>query len=551
MLKKIFIQNFAIIDELEVEFSNGFAAITGETGAGKSILLGALGLVLGNRAESSVLRNKEKKCTVEVFFDGESPAIQNWLRQEELDEGTDLIVRREIGTNGKSRAFINDTPVNLKQLKVLTSMLVDLHQQFDTLELGETWFQREMLDALAGCTEKVNTYHKHFIELNNLQKALESLKQLQQKAKNEQDYKTFLLTELQEAAFRENELEQLEQELKLLSNAGAISQTLNEAVRQLKESDTPVVQQLKSILTRLQLYKDAHPQLGILSERLQSAYIEISDIAAELDHLQESITVDEEKIQTVEQRLGIGYKLQKKHNLRSTAELLHLQYQLEEELQQVFHAEQTITAKEQAIAQLKHQLNKTADSIHTLRQKQSKPFEEQVNKLLHKVGMPNAKLKVEVIAGELNAHGRDEINFLFDANKSGHFEPISKVASGGELSRLMLCIKSLVAAHIELPTMIFDEIDTGISGEAAKQVGILLKDLAAKHQVISITHLPQIAAKADVHYYVYKQEEQKSIRTKIRLLTKDEQVETVAKMLSGENFTQSSLVTAKEMVMGG
>jgi DNA repair protein RecN (Recombination protein N) len=550
MLKKISIQNFAIIDELRVEFTGGFTAITGETGAGKSILLGALGLVLGNRAESIVLLNKEKKCTVEVLFQSHNTTIQQWLQQHELDEQDELIIRREISAAGKSRAFINDTPVNLSQLKELTLLLVDLHQQFDTLELGEAYFQREVVDALAGCTETVNNYHKDFLKLTSLQKELEELKQQQQKAKNEQDYKQFLLDELQEAAFKENELEQREQELKLLNNAGAISGTLNEAVKILKESDTPIVQQLKSLMNKLQVYKDVHPQLGSITERLQSAQIELSDISNELNHLQNEMTVDEEKIQLAEQRLTVGYKLQKKHNLHSTAELLQLQQQLEQEVALVFNAEQTIAAKEKIIEQLVQQLSKMADSIHEQRKKHSKLLEQKVNTLLHKVGMPNAAIKVEVNAGRLNAYGKDEISFLFDANKSRRFEPIYKVASGGELSRLMLCIKSLVAAHIQLPTMIFDEIDTGISGEAAKQVGILLKELSAKQQVITITHLPQIAAKASTHYYVYKQEENKAIHTKIRLLNKNEQVETIARMLSGENFTQSSLITAKEMVAG-
>lgn len=549
MLLKLSIKNFAIIDDLQVAFQPGLDVITGETGAGKSILLGALGLVLGNRAESNVLLNKEKKCIVEVSFHTEQHLkVKEWLQQQEMDEEDELILRREISPNGKSRAFVNDTPVNLTQLKELTSLLVDLHQQFDTLELGEENFQREVLDALSGCTKEVTQYHSSFLQFSKLQKELHQLKEQQQQAKKEQDYKQFLLHELAEASFKEDELEQLDQELQLLNNAGAISSVLTDAVQYLKEGDAPVVQQLKSVLQRLQHYKDVHKDLSDISDRLQSAQIELADIASELDHLQNTISIDEARMQQINERLELGYKLQKKHGVQTTNELITLQQQLEDEVQVVFDMEQSIAAKEKEVQQLKLQLDKEAEAIHQKRKKQSAPFCEQVNSLLNRVGMPNARLQVELKETALNSYGKDEISFLFDANKSNRFEPISKVASGGELSRLMLCIKSLVAAGIELPTMIFDEIDSGISGEAAIQVGILLKELSRNHQVITITHLPQIAAKASAHYFVYKEEDHAQVRTRIRLLKQDEQIETIAKMLSGEKVTESSLVTAREMV---
>lgn len=551
MLQKLSIQNFAIIDELAVEFQPELNTITGETGAGKSILLGALGLVLGNRADSTVLMNKEKKCVVEAFFSaGNYSKVKEWLQQQEMDEENELILRREIAANGKSRAFVNDTPVNLTQLKELTSILVDLHQQFDTLELGEENFQREVLDALSGCTKEVKQYHSRFLQFAKLQKELQLLKEEQLQAKKEQDYKQFLLDELEQASFKENELEQIDQELNLLNNAGAISTVLNDAVLLLKESDTPLVQQLKSLLLKLQQYKDVHSDLTSVTERLQSAQIELNDIANELDHLQNAISVDEARIQVITERLEVGYKLQKKHGVNSTNDLLKIQQQLEEDVLVVLNMEQTIAEKEKETAELKKQLEKEATAIHEKRKQQAEPFVKNVNTLLNRVGMPNAKLKVELNETALNPFGKDEISFLFDANKSNRFEPISKVASGGELSRLMLCIKSLVADSIELPTMLFDEIDTGISGEAARQVGILLKDLSTNHQVITITHLPQIAAKASAHYFVYKEEEKNIVRTKIRLLNKEEQIETIARMLSGEKLTASSLVTAKEMVAG-
>ncbi len=551
MLQKLSIQNFAIIDELSVEFQPELNTITGETGAGKSILLGALGLVLGNRADSSVLMNKEKKCVVEAFFSANNYSkVKDWLRLQEMDEENELILRREIAASGKSRAFVNDTPVNLTQLKELTSILVDLHQQFDTLELGDENFQREVLDALSGCTKEVKQYHSRFLQFAKLQKELQLLKEEQLQAKKEQDYKQFLLDELEQASFKENELEQIDQELNLLNNAGAISAVLNDAVQLLKESDTPLVQQLKSLLLKLLQYKDVHSDLTSVTERLQSAQIELNDIANELDHLQNAISVDEARIQVITERLEIGYKLQKKHGVNSTNNLLQIQQQLAEQVLLVLNMDQTISAKEKQTAGLQNQLQGEANAIHKKRKEQVEPFVKNVNTLLNRVGMPNAKLKVELNETALNPFGKDEISFLFDANKSNRFEPISKVASGGELSRLMLCIKSLVADSIELPTMLFDEIDTGISGEAARQVGILLKDLSTNHQVITITHLPQIAAKASAHYFVYKEEEKNIVRTKIRLLNKEEQIETIARMLSGEKLTASSLVTAREMVAG-
>lgn len=550
MLQKLSIQNFAIIDDLQVSFQPELNTITGETGAGKSILLGALGLVLGNRADTSTLMNKEKKCVVEVFFsvDGHSK-VKEWLHEQEIDEDEELILRREIASNGKSRAFINDSPVTLNQIKELTSLLVDLHQQFDTLELGEESFQREVLDALAGCSKEVIAYHNGYLRFSKLQKELQQLKEKQQQLKKEQDYKQFILEELSNASFKENELEQLDQELKLLSNAGAISSAIGEVILFLKESETPAVPQLKSLTLKLLYYKDVHTGLTELTQRLQSAQIELNDIAGELEHLQNSISLDEARMQQINERLETGYKLQKKHAVKTTNDLLDLQKQLETELQVVLNMDQNITEKEKETSEIQKQLQKEATSIHEKRKKYAVPFVKKVNELLLQVGMPNARLKVEIDETGLNSFGADNIEFLFDANKSNRFEPIRKVASGGELSRLMLCIKSLVAQKIELPTMLFDEIDTGISGEAAKQVGILLKELSQNHQVITITHLPQIAAKASAHYYVFKEEEKSVIKTKIRLLNKEEQIETIARMLSGDKPTASSLTTAKEMVM--
>ncbi|HEX4957039.1 MAG TPA: DNA repair protein RecN, partial [Lacibacter sp.] len=436
------------------------------------------------------------------------------------------------------------------QLKQLAALLVDLHQQFDTLELGEAYFQREILDAMAGCSKEALAYHELYTQYLKEQRELELLVQQQLSAQKEKDYHRFLLDELEQASFKENELEEADQELKLLNNAGAISSALQEAVAVLSENETPVVQQIKSLLQRLQPYRQLNKQLEETMERLHTVHIDLGDIANELDYLQNSVTIDQERMQQLNERIELGYKLQKKHGVHTTAELLELQEQLQNKLQDVMNLEESIAAKQQTVTAYKNQLQKAAAHLSAMRTKQAAPFAEKVNNLLAKVGMPNARLKAEVITAALNAFGTDDIQFLFDANKSNRFEPIHKVASGGELSRLMLCIKSLVAQQMALPTMLFDEIDTGISGEAARQVGLLLKELSTKHQVITITHLPQIAAKATAHYHVYKQEEDTTITTRIRLLKKEEQIETIARMLSGEQLTPSSLKTAKELVTG-
>jgi DNA repair protein RecN (Recombination protein N) len=557
MLQKLSIQNYAIIDELEIIFSGNLNVITGETGAGKSIIVGALGLILGERADSTVLVKKDKKCYVEGVFDAKGKKeVKQFLKENDFDINDELMIRREIGTNGKSRAFINDTPVTLSQLNELSGLLVDLHQQFDSLELTQHDFQREVIDALAGNAQLLEEYKEIFNHLKYLKKELEELKERKQQFDREADYNRFQFKELDEAAFKENELENIDGELKMLSHAEGIKSTLSKVYFELNESETPVVQHLKTLLNQLNSYSSYHGGLPPLIQRLESAQIELQDIAAELDHISNQINYNPQKIEELNERLSLGYKLQKKHGVSSTNELIEIQNQLEEKLKAVLEIDETIRKKETDLVKSNKEATEIAEKISTNRRKQVKPLEEKVNKSLAQVGMPNAKLKVEIKPTDLNASGCDFIEFLFDANKSGQFQPVHKVASGGELSRLMLCIKSLVAASIDLPTLIFDEIDTGISGEAARQVGIIMKELAAKRQVISITHQPQIAGKADAHFFVYKeivkpasQAGRDTVKTNIRLLNTDERITTIAKMLSGEKPTAAALENAREMLM--
>ena len=549
MLSKLVIQNYAIIDSIEINFSEHFNIITGETGAGKSILVGALSLILGERADSSSLLNKEKKCFVEGIFNIEKRRnVVKFLNDNEFSIDDELVLRREIAANGKSRGFINDTPANIQQLKQLASMLVDLHQQFDTLELGDSDFQREVLDALAGNERLLAEYIGMYSRWKQTQQQLEALTASKNNFQKELDYNRFLFDELHEANFSENELEDLDNELQLLSNAEEIKMALETSVYELKESEQPIVQTLKQLVNKLSVFASFNANLEEIIKRLQSTQIELADIGNELENLNNDVNYDEQRINFINERLAVGYKLQKKHGVQSTKELLEIKETLQQKLNDVLNIDEAIRSTQNTFDRQLKQLETLAETLSSKRKKVVDAFEKNVNSLLAQVGMPNAVIKVVVSDIALHAFGKNAIEFLFDANKSNRFEPLRKVASGGELSRLMLCIKSLVAEKINLPTLIFDEIDTGISGEAAKQVGVILKQLAKQRQVISITHQPQIAGKADVHFYVYKQVKNDMVNTNIRQLNTDERIQAIAQMLSGEKPTAAAIENAREMI---
>ncbi|WP_343703418.1 DNA repair protein RecN [Chitinophaga sp.] len=549
MLFRLVIQNYAIIEQLEVDFSAHLNVITGETGAGKSILLGALSLILGERADPSVLFDKTRKCVIEGQFRVKKEQVQGFFDTHELDMEENVIIRREISSAGKSRAFINDTPVNLGQLNELSGLLVDLHQQFDTLELEKSDFQRQVIDALAGHQDVLQAYVRSFREYALRQKELKDLQQQRDHANKESDYNKFLLDELLDAALQEGEIEALEAEQQLLSHAEEIKGTLNRICFQLAEDEQPVLQQLRQLQASLQTLAAYHKDVPALAERMQSSYVELQDIAAEIEQLNDHVQFDGERLEQLSERLNLANRLLKKHGVQDTAALLAIQAELEQKLEGMLNLDDRIQELEKNIAALQQQLEKAAAGITKARQAQVAPFEQKVNALLAQVGMPNARIKVDIQQGPLQLYGQDVIEFLFDANKSNQFGPIRKVASGGELSRLMLCIKSLVARSVALPTLIFDEIDTGISGEAARQVGIIMKELARGHQVVCITHQPQLAGKADAHYFVYKQLEGEQVHTHVRLLTQEERITAIAKMLGGEKPTAAALENAREMVM--
>ncbi|UYQ93586.1 DNA repair protein RecN [Chitinophaga horti] len=549
MLHRLIVQNYAIIENLEIDFSGNLNVITGETGAGKSILLGALSLILGERADPGVLFDKNNKCVIEGIFKVKKSQVQHFFDQYELDMEDQLIIRREISAAGKSRAFVNDTPVNLSQLNELSRLLVDLHQQFDTLDLGRSDFQREVVDALAGQPEVLQQYAQLFSKYTSLQKELKDLAAQRDNANKEYDYNKFLLDELEEAAFTENELETLDTELKALSHAEEIKNSLSKVYYQLKEDEQPVLQVLKQMQSSLQALSGFHKEIPAIAERLQSSYVELQDIAGEVERINDQLQYDGKRMEALNERLALGYRLFKKHAVTSTNELIAIHKALSEKLENVLNLDERINWLENEGKQLQAQLQQKAEAISKQRKAQLPAFEQKVNALLGQVGMPNARLKVEMTVVPLNTFGLDHIEFLFDANKSNHFAPIRKVASGGELSRLMLCIKSLVARSVALPTLIFDEIDTGISGEAARQVGVIMKELAGGIQVICITHQPQIAGKADAHYFVYKTEMGGKVTTSVRLLEQEERINKIAQMLGGEKPTAAALENAREMVL--
>ena len=550
MLQSLQIRNYAIIDEIVINFGSNYNVITGETGAGKSILMGALALILGQRATASMLKDPDQKCLVEaVFKPAPSDEIDSFFSINDIDYAGEIIIRRELSAAGtKSRSFINDTPASLTQLKDLAALLVDLHQQFDNIELTGKNFQLLIIDAVADNKLLLKKMKEQYLQLQAVSEEIEGLSLKQSAFQKEQDYKQFLYDELNDAAFKENELEQLDDELKLLSNAEMVKGELAGLSFSLSESETPIVQTIKQLQQKLSSLQNYLPTAGDLATRLSSVHIELSDIAGEIEGLSEKIVFDNERINEVNDRIGLGHKLLKKHNASGTAQLLQIQAELEQQLFMLLNLDSEIAALKGQKELLLKEANQTAAGISANRQKQAKPFAEKANKLLHSIGMPNAIVKIDIQPASLTQSGSDNVAILFDANKSGRFESLAKVASGGELSRISLALKSLVAEKLSLPTLIFDEIDTGISGEAAKQVGIIMKKLAGRHQIIVVSHQPQVAAKADTHLYVYKAPGPKGIITHIKVLQENERVEAIAKMIAGETPTEAALANARELV---
>lgn len=551
MLNRLYIKNFAIIAELEIHFQQGLVVITGETGAGKSILMGALGLALGVRADASMIKDKAQKTIIEAEFKVESSVeLLQFFAEQELDWEDHIIIRREIQGSGKSRAFINDSPFSLSQIQHLTSMLVDLHQQFDTLELSNKHFQQMILDARSGCLDELRQYTLVYNQFKDTERKIALINESIQKAAQEKEYKEFLLNELLELNWNAGEGTAIELELNVLSNAEQIKQSVGNAAFILTESERPLIAEINSILSMLKPLEKFHPALKELIQRLGAARVELKDIGAELNTMADNISTDEKRLETLNARLSLAQKLVKKHGLNHPDALILLQRELEQSLHSFEQHQFDLEKCQIAMEEYRKEAMRIATTMHQKRIKECPLLEKATMGLLSRVGMPNATIRIDLNPTALSPGGIDTVAFMFDANKSGKFEPLHKVASGGELSRLMLALKSLVAKSIEMPTLIFDEIDSGISGEAAKQVGVLLNELSGNHQLISITHQPQIAAKADQHLFVFKQELHGAVTTGIKELTMQERTQAIAQMLSGENPSEHALANAREMIKG-
>jgi DNA repair protein RecN (Recombination protein N) len=550
MLQKLYIRNYAIIDELTLTFDEQLNVLTGETGAGKSIIVGALSLMLGERADTTVLIKREEKCIVEAaFLTRDNKPFNTILSEAELDIEPITLIRREISAGGKSRAFINDTPVNLATLNKVTEFLVDLHRQFDHYALKEDQFMYAVIDAVSGNAGLAQQYRKKYQDFKKHQAAYQLALNQQLEWQKETDYKQFLFDELQDADWQEGEMEEAEINLKQLSHSEQIKQVLQMVSYILEEGETAVNTELRRLLQQLQNISDVHPDGTILAGRLESVLLELRDIAEESSNLERHVDLNPGQIQVLQERLDLGYRLWKKHQIQSTRELIEIKERLESELRQHHDIETRTGAMEKELTALRIDMERDADALHQKRKLQAPLFAEEVNRSLSLIGMPNAILKIEVDKTEhCDERGRDHISFLWDANKSGKFLAVQKSASGGELSRIMLCIKALTAKAMDLPTLIFDEVDTGISGEAARQVGVLLRSLSERHQVICITHQPQIAGKGSRHFYVYKALEHNQIQTRIRVLTREERVHNIAQMIGGEHPSDAALKSARELV---
>ncbi|MDI9320246.1 MAG: DNA repair protein RecN [Phycisphaerales bacterium] len=550
MLLQLSINNYAIIDHLNIRPDQHLNIVTGETGSGKSIILGALSLILGDRADTSVLINKESKCVVEATFDVKgNEEFKNALHSAEIDEEEQCIIRREINSAGKSRAFVNDTPVTLSVLHTLTELLVDLHQQFDNHAIEEDSFQLSVVDVLAQNGGLKESYQNHYRQYQQVLQELQSKQAQQSQWQKDADYKQFLYDELEQVNFVPNEIEDAEAQLKQLNAAEKIITVLQQARFVLDESEQPIANELKRQAQQLQSISDVLPEAQSLNERMQSIYAEAKDIAQELEYLEGKIALNPEQMARLEERLDMGIKLQKKHAVQSTNELIAIFEQLGQELKATLNLHEEITLLDKQKNEWQLQVQKTGAELTASRKKIAPKIAIQITSMLAEVGMPNARFDVSIDSlAKPSINGCDKITFLLDANKSGNFQTVHKAASGGEMSRIALCIKSLIARAVHLPTLIFDEVDTGISGEAARKVGVLLKDLAQYHQIICITHQPQVAAKGSTHFYVYKEEgKDGKINTQIRVLAADEKILAIAKMIGGEHPSEAALNNAREL----
>jgi DNA repair protein RecN (Recombination protein N) len=549
MLKHLSVQNYALIDKLEVELTDGLTIITGETGAGKSILLGALGLIAGSRADTQSLQDKTKKCIIEAAFSIKEYKLKDFFKDNELDYEAISTIRREINPEGKSRAFINDTPVTLNQLKELGERLIDIHSQHQTLFLNGADFQLSVVDAFAKHEDVLTEYKSEFKNYKSLEKQLNELIERESQAKKDLDYFQFQFNELEDANLKVGEQVEMEQELETLNNAEDIKLNLSKAAFSLAGGEQNLLSsfnEIKAILNSLSKFK---PEIAELNTRINSAYIELKDISNELESLEQEIVYDPKRIELLNEKLDAIYRLQQKHQVKTIDELIAIKEELSNKLLDFSSLETEIQKTKSALEQSTKALTAKSKTLSDNRKKVIPKIEKEIATLLSALSMPNAQLKINQTALEsFGTTGIDKISFLFSANKGSDFKELNKVASGGELSRLMLSIKSLIAELTALPTIIFDEIDTGVSGDVADKVGSIMNTMSDKMQVITITHLPQIASKGASHLFVYKEDKNNKTYSNIKKLNNEERIQEIAKMLSTGSPTAAAISNAKELL---
>ena len=549
MITSLSIKNYALIEKLAIDFSKGFSIITGETGAGKSIILGAMGLVLGKRADLTSLKNKEEKCVIEAYFDISKYNLQSFFEANDLDYENETIIRREILPSGKSRAFINDSPVNLQELQDLSLFLIDIHSQQQTQELSDEGVQFKIIDAIADNQAEIQSYQALLKSYKEDKSHLNSLLKKQAESIKEQEYNTFLLNELVAAQLKSGEQEQLEADFEKLNNVETIKESVDKSLALTNEEHIGALANLKEIKNSLQRIASFAPEYASLLERITSLVIELDDISDELTNCSEKLINDPEQLDLISQKLQLIFNLQKKHQVTTVDELLAIQNTLETTLFELGNLESDIATLAQSIQDKANQLDALALAIHQKRTDAVPVLANQLITILDPLGMPNVRFNIEIKNTEsYYQNGKDEIQFLFSANKGTDFGLLKKVASGGEMSRIMLAVKAILARYSKLPTLIFDEIDTGVSGEIAIRMGEIMKEMSQTMQIFAITHLPQIAAKGNAHFKVFKSTIGDDTQSELKLLNTEERVLEIAQMLSGAVVSDSALNHAKSLL---
>ena len=550
MLLSLTIQNYALIEQLEFRPTQGLTVITGETGAGKSIIMGALGLILGQRADAKAVRTGANKCVIEAVFDISGYHLEPLFEENDLEyDATNTIIRREIMATGKSRAFVNDVPAQLSVLKELGNALIDIHSQHQNLLIGQDSFQQNVVDTLAHNQAEREAYTAEYREMLRLRRLLKELQEASNKGIQEADYMRFQFQQLEEAQLREGEQEELEQEQELLSHAEEIKEGLSQMADQLDGDNVSIVQTLKRLSDEARTLANVYPNIGEIAERLESDYIDIKDIASDVSAQAEDVTFDPERLAFVEERLSNLYALLKKHGKESMAELIALRDELDQKLQHIDNSDEELSEMQRQLEQQTQKVQQCADRLTATRRQASKVLEKALVEKVAYLGMPNVRFEVQLtILSDFSPSGKDDIVFLFSANKNQPLKPAGEVASGGEISRLMLSIKALIADAKTLPTIIFDEIDTGVSGDIADRMGEVMKQMSAHLQVITITHLPQVAGKGNAHFKVFKEDSENDTTTHINQLTPDERIQEIARMLSGAQITEQAIANAKTLL---